>query len=56
MAIFLPIYVAKVLSYYELLTFSHECCIIQPDSDIQRETYGYYSGQARVVHLERGEL
>ena len=48
-------FVAKVLSYYELLTFNHECCIIQPDSDIQRETY-YYSGQARVVHSERGEL
>ena len=29
---------------------------MQPDSDIQRETYGYYSGLARVVHLERGDI
>ena len=29
---------------------------MQPDSDIQIEAYGYYSGLARVVHLERGAL
>jgi len=29
---------------------------MQPDSDIQRETYVYYSGLSRVVHLERGAL
>jgi len=29
---------------------------MQSDSDIQRETYVDYSGQARVVHSERGEL
>ena len=29
---------------------------MQSDSDIQRETNVYYSGQARVVHSERGEL
>ena len=27
---------------------------MKPDSDIQREAYGYYSGLARVVHSERG--
>ena len=41
---------------YKLLTFHHKYCTIQADSVTQRETYVYYSGQARVVHSERGEL